>query len=1032
MLHNRKTKLNALVFKLAAMALMSVAISFAFNIQTSSVKAALLSTETGWKNTSLPAEFTAYVFASSGANKDGGTNGTAEGAIGNQLLTSTYYQYINIGTPQVGNGQTVGWAEWTGEGSQDRATYIGYWSESTPTTTQLSAVCAVEGGTTDIVKYIFDYAYNNGTTSKIIGWGKAWHNSSETVAALATDFATSNTSYGTGSNINRLIFQLKNAASSGDIGSVSTNVIGYSMTSAQTYVANRIGASAWGNKLKINAADAFYVGGADTWIIKTANTYTFNYNGNGTATTGYSKRGGSAAVSYSAIVGPLRTGYQFTSWTITGSGTDTTKSYSDGKTISTSTLNSFMLGSIYYRNLFANDMTFTANWTPCIYTITLDNQGGTGDTAVYQKYATGVYDSYTIGSTVSTGVYYNGTVGTQLTASVACTIPTKTGYVFGGYYTATNGTGTQMFNSTGYLTAGFTTTTYAGVGTLYAKWIPISYLVTLNDNSGSGGSGSLYQNYGVGYYKTLTSGTSCGTNMWYGGTLTTNVTTSANAVAIPTRTGYIFNGYYTASTGGVQVISSTGYLTASATTTLNTAATTWYAQWTAITYTVAYNGNGSTGGSTASSSHTYAVAKALTSNGFTKTGYTFAGWATSSSGAVVHTDGQSVSNLSSTNAATVTLYAKWTANSYTISYNGNGNTGGSTASSTHNYDASQALTANGFTRTGYVFAGWATSAGGAVVYSNSQSILNLTAVNGTTITLYAKWTAITYTVTYNGNGNTSGSMSASTHTYDVAKALTANAFVRRWYSFTGWNTAADGSGTSYSNSASVTNLTSTNGANINLYAQWTKLNNIVYTATAYDGYYTKASHSVTINVTTSTAYTIYYSTTNALDETNYSSAGSTTVPTRTSAGNTNVYFAIIPNADNTYYPVFGSSYIKVTSLDKDVTVIVDSTSLKETDTDYILLDINSDDYIVSGGYNRLKALYTGKLDVYNSYVVKQTTDSNGNVTLVAGDTYYIAVPKDVILNNIKAGIEVDVYDSSGVIVSSRILTLNYQWLFDID
>ncbi len=84
----------------------------------------------------------------------------------------------------------------------------------------------------------------------------------------------------------------------------------------------------------------------------------------------------------------------------------------------------------------------------------------------------------------------------------------------------------------------------------------------------------------------------------------------------------------------------------------------------AVTYTVQYNANGGSG-TTASSSHTYGVAKALTANGFTRTGYTFAGWATSSSGAVVYTNQQSVTNLASTQGATVNLYAQWTANTYT-------------------------------------------------------------------------------------------------------------------------------------------------------------------------------------------------------------------------------------------------------------------------------------------------------------------------------------------------------------------------------
>lgn len=68
-----------------------------------------------------------------------------------------------------------------------------------------------------------------------------------------------------------------------------------------------------------------------------------------------------------------------------------------------------------------------------------------------------------------------------------------------------------------------------------------------------------------------------------------------------------------------------------------------------------------------------------------------------------------------------TLVAEWTANTYTIKYNGNGNTGGSTASSTHTYDTSKALTTNGFTKTGYSFAGWSTSASDKnLIYDNNE------------------------------------------------------------------------------------------------------------------------------------------------------------------------------------------------------------------------------------------------------------------------------------------------------------------------
>ncbi len=151
----------------------------------------------------------------------------------------------------------------------------------------------------------------------------------------------------------------------------------------------------------------------------------------------------------------------------------------------------------------------------------------------------------------------------------------------------------------------------------------------------------------------------------------------------------------------------------------------------ANTYTVVYNGNGATSGSTASSTHTYDVSKALTTNAFYRTGYTFQGWSTSATGSVVYKNGCSVLNLSATNGGTVNLYAVWSSNSYNVIYNGNGNTGGSTATSTHTYDVAKALTTNGFTRTGYNFKGWAINTSLAnshlstPAYTDGQSVINI-------------------------------------------------------------------------------------------------------------------------------------------------------------------------------------------------------------------------------------------------------------------------------------------------------------------
>jgi uncharacterized repeat protein (TIGR02543 family) len=113
-----------------------------------------------------------------------------------------------------------------------------------------------------------------------------------------------------------------------------------------------------------------------------------------------------------------------------------------------------------------------------------------------------------------------------------------------------------------------------------------------------------------------------------------------------------------------------------------------------VDYTVAFNGNGSSGGATASEDMPLGAAPALTKNGFTRVGYQFAGWATSAAGPIAYTDGQAVANLSTTSGATVTLYAVW--NRYRadgdtvapiLSYDFDGDTGSAVTDSSGNGNA---------------------------------------------------------------------------------------------------------------------------------------------------------------------------------------------------------------------------------------------------------------------------------------------------------------------------------------------------------
>lgn len=149
-------------------------------------------------------------------------------------------------------------------------------------------------------------------------------------------------------------------------------------------------------------------------------------------------------------------------------------------------------------------------------------------------------------------------------------------------------------------------------------------------------------------------------------------------------------------------------------------------------YAIAYNGNGATSGSVGGQTKYYGQAISLKANGFARTGYTFGGWKWNNAG-TAYAAGTSWNGANSAG----TFYAQWTANTYTVAYDGNGATSGSTDSSSHTYDVAKTLTTNGFTKTDCLFLGWATTSGGAVQYEDGVSVINL-ATSGTK-TLYAVW-----------------------------------------------------------------------------------------------------------------------------------------------------------------------------------------------------------------------------------------------------------------------------------------------------
>lgn len=135
-----------------------------------------------------------------------------------------------------------------------------------------------------------------------------------------------------------------------------------------------------------------------------------------------------------------------------------------------------------------------------------------------------------------------------------------------------------------------------------------------------------------------------------------------------------------------------------------------------------------------------------------------------------------------------------------------------------------ALNKNTFTRDGYTFAGWNTKADGTgKAYKDGAKVYNVGDLANNRPVLYAQWTPDKYTVRYHANGGT-GQMVNQEMVYGTEEALITKGFTRDGYTFKGWNTKADGSGTAYGDKEVVKDLTSENGGTVDLYAQWSKDN----------------------------------------------------------------------------------------------------------------------------------------------------------------------------------------------------------------
>lgn len=297
-------------------------------------------------------------------------------------------------------------------------------------------------------------------------------------------------------------------------------------------------------------------------------------------------------------------------------------------------------------------------------------------------------------TTWSKGSSYEYTV-TCTDTNVPVTTTTKTGYYIRILYTtSSNGAlDTAIWNGTKETNTG-------SVGATFGIIYPApAFTITFNANGGTTPTASKSVTYGSTY-----------------GTLPT-----------PTRTGYTFNGWYSATSGGTKYTSSS--------TVSITANQTLYAQWAAKTATVTFYRNQTTSDTTTKEvTYTYGKSGETFPNpGWTKTGYSFKGWSTTRTAttATWTTLLQPVSDSWKLSNDGTKVYMLWKPNTASIPLDANGGMVDSTSIAV-TYD-SKFPTLPVPTRTGYKFLGWFTAASGGTQITTS------TTYTAQVSKLYAQW-----------------------------------------------------------------------------------------------------------------------------------------------------------------------------------------------------------------------------------------------------------------------------------------------------
>lgn len=406
---------------------------------------------------------------------------------------------------------------------------------------------------------------------------------------------------------------------------------------------------------------------------------------------------------------------------------------------------------------------FVAQWTPNAAAINYNANPPAGRTAGGQGTA-------------------NWTGHTGDTQAIGANGWTVDGYTFIGWNTSADGKGTAY--------APGTTWTANGTLTLYAQWTPGQAGLTYDGNGATGGKTDPQP-----------------------GKTDEKINVRDNGF---TRDGYMFVTWNTQADCKGKAVDPGDEWTLQGSGTL-------YACWAGTVQTLAYHGNGATGGNTAVQSGKTGDELTTNANGFTRDGYTFVRWDTAKDGSgTAYGEGKNGVSQYTMKPAGNDLYAIWKANPASIVYrNGYPNTTGSTPDTTGSTGDTVTVSQNGFDRPGYTFTGWSTSKRGDPSLNPGDKH---TLEPGTT-TVWAQWKANPAHLVYNSNV---GGIGSETRTVDgvvdqTVKTL-GNPFDRPGYTFSGWNTQADGKGKAYDPGADCTltaNDKSTPKNTSVLYAQWT-------------------------------------------------------------------------------------------------------------------------------------------------------------------------------------------------------------------